>query len=313
MAIAPKAANDAEPEPLSFEGRIAAALPRLSPAEQRVARFFLAQKEALLLGSAVEIAHLAGASDATVVRTVRSLGFDGLSGLREAVLSELTSSGPSPSNRLRRTLDEAGADPTAALHHVLDAHEESLKILHEPQFEASFARAVDLLATTPRCHIFGIGPSGAMADYASLQFNRIGLVATALSVSGIGLADRLIHLRRDESLLMIAYAPIYREVAVTLDRAEQLRMPVILVSDSLGTFAGSRARAVLPVPRGRAGTLSMHGATLVVIEALVTALAARHRDAALASLEELGALRGALDKDWLKRGLGKKGITTRSG
>ena len=313
MAVAPKAANDTaqETEPLSFESRITQALPRLSPAEQRVARFFMTQKESLLLGSALEIANLTGTSDATVVRTARSLGFDGLAGLREAALGELTNNVPSPSNRLRRTLDETGENAPATLHHVLDAHEESLRLLHEPAFEESFARTVDLLAAVPRCHVFGIGPSGAMADYANLQFNRIGLPATALSVSGIGLADRLIGLRQGDALLMIAYAPIYREVAVTLDRAEQLQMPVILLSDSLGPFIGNRAHAVLPVPRGRAGNLSMHGATLVVIEALVTALAARRRDAALASLEELGALRGTLDKDWLKRGLGKKGSLTK--
>ncbi|HVJ33966.1 MAG TPA: MurR/RpiR family transcriptional regulator [Terriglobia bacterium] len=315
MATAPRiakpiAANDEtapEAESLSFESRIAQALPRLSPAEQRVARFFLTQKESLLLGSAVEIAAAAGASDATVVRTARSLGFDGLADLREAVLGELTSATPSPSNRLRRTLHEAGADAAAALHHVLGTHEESLRVLREPQFARSFTGAVDILAETPRCHVFGIGPSGAMADYATLQFNRIGLPATALSVSGIGLADRLIGLRSGEALLMIAYAPIYREVAVALDRAEQLKMPVILISDSLGPFIGKRARHVLPVPRGRAVNLSMHGATLVTIEALATALAARRRVDALASLEELGALRGALDKDWLKRGLGRNG------
>lgn len=313
MAMAPKAANDIaqETEPLSFESRIALALPHLSPAEQRVARFFMTQKEALLLGSALEIANQTGTSDATVVRTARSLGFDSLAGLREAALSELTNNVPSPSNRLRHTLDEAGADATATLHHVLDTHAESLRVLHEPAFEASFARSVDLLATVPRCHVFGIGPSGAMADYASLQFNRIGLPATALSVSGISLADRLIGLKQGEALLMIAYAPIYREVAVTLDRAEQLEIPVILLSDSLGPFVGNRAREVLPVPRGRAVNLSMHGTTMVVIEALVTALAGRRRDIALASLEELGALRGALDKDWLKRGLGRKGSPAR--
>ncbi len=309
--LAALSAAEQEAEVLSFEARIAQTLPRLSPAEQRVARLFLAQKEALLLGSAVEIANLAGASDATVVRTSRSLGYDGLADLREAVLSELTNSQPSPSGRLRRTLDETGEDSGAALHHVLAIHEESLRVLHDPAFEQSFAAAIETLAHVPRCHVFGIGPSGAVADYACLQLNRVGLASRALSVSGIGLADRLIGLGQGEAILMIAYAPIYREIAVTLDRAEKLAMPVILISDSLGPFVGDRVRAVLPVPRGRAVNLSMHGATLVVIEALVTALAARRRETALASLEDLGALRGALDKDWLKRRLAKRGANAK--
>jgi hypothetical protein len=45
---------------------------------------------------------------------------------------------------------------------------------------------------------------------------------------------------------------------------------------------------------------------MVVIEALTTALASARRDAALARLEELAALRGAIDKDWLKRGVRRR-------
>ncbi|HVO04299.1 MAG TPA: MurR/RpiR family transcriptional regulator [Candidatus Cybelea sp.] len=288
--------------PDSFEGRVLALLPKLSPAEQRMARFFLDRREALLLGSAAEIAALAGASDATVVRTARSLGFDGLAELRAAVLADITRGAPSPSGRLKRSLDATGADALASLRHVLATHEEGLRVLHEPAFEERFAAAADILLSARRRHVFGIGPSGAVADYASLQFNRIGLATTALSASGIGLADRLVGLGKGDAVLAIAYAPIYREVAVTFDEAARLALPVILISDSLGPFVGDRARIVLPVPRGRAGNLSLHGATMVVVEALIMALAAQRRDAALGALERLAAIRGAIDKDWLKRG-----------
>ncbi|MFC7397179.1 MurR/RpiR family transcriptional regulator [Chelatococcus sp. GCM10030263] len=292
-----------EAESPTFEGRIAPLIPTLSPAEQRVARFFLDRREAVLLASAVEIAALAGASDATVVRTARSLGFSGLADLREAVLTDLANDAASPSGRLKRTLEETGDGAADALRHTLAAHEESLAVLRDEAFEAGFIRAVEYLRCAERRHVFGIGPSSAMAEYATLQMNRIGFATTALSTTGIGLADRLLGLKSGDALLMIAYAPIYREVAVTLDVAERLALPTILVSDSLGPFVGGQVREVLPVPRGRAGNLAMHGATLVVIEALVTALASGSPDGALASLEDLAGLRGALDKDWLKRGV----------
>jgi DNA-binding MurR/RpiR family transcriptional regulator len=290
-------------ELLSLEGRISQTLPALSPAEQRVARFFLDRRETVLLASAAEIAALVGASDATVVRTARSLGFSGLSDLREAALADLTNNAASPSGRLKRTLEEAGDDAVSALRHTLATHEESLGLLRDPAFEASFLRAVEHLRKAERRHVFGIGPSGAVADYAALQMNRIGLATTALSVSGVGLADRLLGLGEGDALLAIAYAPLYREVAVTLDVAERLSLPVILVSDSLGPFVQGRVSEILPVPRGRAANLAMHGATLVVIEALVTALAAGAPETALSTLEDLASLRGALDKDWLKRGV----------
>lgn len=85
---------------VAFDTRVQAALNSLPPAEQRMARFFVDQKQSVLLGSAAEIAQLAGTSDATVVRTARSLGFESLSALRQMLLSDLTGT-PSPASAWR--------------------------------------------------------------------------------------------------------------------------------------------------------------------------------------------------------------------
>ncbi|MGF6233268.1 DNA-binding MurR/RpiR family transcriptional regulator [Inquilinus ginsengisoli] len=287
--------------PLPIDQRVEAALERLSPAEQRVARFLVAQKETALLSSAAEIAARAGTSDATVVRTARSLGFEGLSQLREALLADLTGT-TTPGSRMRRTLDDVGGDAAGALQHVLSIHREATEVLARPEFQQPFAHAVEILAAARRRHVFGIGPSGSLAEYAALQFSRIGLPSEALAATGVGLADRLLRVAEGDALILIAYAPIYREVAVTLDVAERHRVPVLLVSDSLGPFVRDRVAEILPVPRGRADHLSMHAGTMLLIEALVVALAARDRERALAGLETLGALRGEIDKLWLRRG-----------
>lgn len=277
----------------------------LAPAEQRMARFFADQKQAVLLKSAAEIAELAGASDATVVRTAQSLGFSGLSDLRQALLAEITGS-PSPSKRLALTLGESGDSAAAALRHVVDIHESALAVLKMPETADSFARAVDILGKAPRRHIFGIGPSGAVAEYATLQFNRIGLQSSALTVSGIALADRLLGMGTGDAVLMLAYAPLYREVEIVLDEAGRCGAPVVLVSDSLGPLVSGKVAEILPVPRGKADHLAMHGATFVLIEALITALAGRNSAVAFDSLEQLSSLRSQIDRDWKKRGMRKK-------
>ena len=107
------ASDDSEDRQSAFDDRVEMALETLPPAEQRMARFFVSQKQAVLLGSAAEIAALAGASDATVVRTARSLGFDSLSALRQALLADMTGTA-SPGRRLARTLQETGGDSASA-------------------------------------------------------------------------------------------------------------------------------------------------------------------------------------------------------
>ena len=267
-----------------------------------MARFFANQKEVVLLRSAAEIAERAGASDATVVRTARSLGFDSLSSLREVLLSELTGS-PSPGRRLKHTLDEAGDNAAQVLGHVIGVHEAALDVLKRADFAAAFARVIPILAGAQRRHVFGIGPSGALAQYTSLQFNRIGLSTSALSAPGIALADQLLCLNRGDAILMIAYVPFYREVSVVLEHARDLNVSVVLISDSLGPLVADLVTEVLPVPRGRADHLAMHGGTMVLIEALTIAVAAGRQFEAVGSLERLNTLRGKIDKAWLKRGV----------
>jgi DNA-binding MurR/RpiR family transcriptional regulator len=284
-----------------FDARVQAALESLPPAEQRMARFFVDQKQSVLLGSAAEIAQLAGTSDATVVRTARSLGFESLSALRRMLLSDLTGT-PSPGKRLARTLQETGGDSADALRHVIGIHDNVLDVLKRPEMVAAFARSIDILARANRRHVFGIGPSGAMAEYASLQFNRIGLPTSALSVSGIALADRLLWLGNGDAVLMMAYAPLYREVEIVLDQARQNAVPVVLISDNLAPLVSDKVTETLPVPRGKADHLAMHGGTMVLIEAMIIALAARSSETAFDSLDRLSTLRGSIDKAWVKRG-----------
>jgi len=292
-------------EPGPFDTRVMAMLDRLTPAEQRVARLFVERKQDILLGSAAQIAEMAKSSDATVVRTAKSLGFEGLSALREALLSELTGAA-SPGRRLARTLEVTGETAAAALRHVVGIHEEVLAVLKQPDTALAFERVVEVLARAPRRHVFGIGPSGAMADYATLQFNRIGLPALAMAVSGVALADRLLWLGKGDAVLMMAYAPVYREVTVVIEEANRRGARVVLISDNLGPLVKDKVAEVLSVPRGRADHLAMHGGTMVLIEALIIALAAKRREAALDTLEHLSLLRGSIDKDWSKRGVRKK-------
>ncbi|WP_102225414.1 MurR/RpiR family transcriptional regulator [Acidimangrovimonas sediminis] len=287
---------------IGFDLRVETAAPQLPPAEARMALFFAAQKEAVVLSSAAQIAEAAGASDATVVRTARSLGYAGLSEMREDILAELTGAA-SPARLLSRTLDAAGEGPAAILDHVLSLHTAALGALTRPETAAAFARVLDLIAAAPMRYVFGIGPSGAIADYAALQFNRIGLRSHTLSSPGIALADRLAWLAPGDVVVMLAYAPIYREVEVVLDRASERGAKVVLISDSLGPQVGDRVVEMLAVPRGRSEHLSMHGATMVLIEALILGLAAQDRDRAIAGLDTVGRLRGRLDRDWIKRGV----------
>jgi DNA-binding MurR/RpiR family transcriptional regulator len=279
-----------------FTQRLAAYLDRLSPAEQRVARFFQENREEVLIAPASSLAKQAGTSDATVVRTAKALGFDGLDDLRRALAREIREA-TSPATRMARTLREAGSDVSGALSLTLDINRASLDGLQSDISPDMFGGIVETVAKARRVFIFGIGPSSAMADYFAIGLSRLGFEALSLTQTGLLLADQIQKFRPGDALIIFAYGRVYQELNVLLDQADVHEMPKILVSDTLGSRLQQRVDLILPVARGRVNMLSMHTATLALIEAVLVGVAMKNPTKTIASLESLNQIRAALSAE----------------
>ncbi|HUC11584.1 MAG TPA: MurR/RpiR family transcriptional regulator [Stellaceae bacterium] len=277
----------------SFEERVAQRFGRMSPAEQRVVRFFQDNREEVMIASAAALAAKAGTSDATVVRAAKALGFSGLDDLRRRLADELRNS-LTPAERLQRTLGEVGNSLSAAFEVTLDIHLRSLESLRRAITPEQFEKTVDGIVAARRIVVFGLGPSAAIANYLVTQLGRFGLDVASLTNTGLLFADDLGKLRAGDLVVMLAYGRVYTELAALLDEIERLRLRSFLVTDTLAAMLKDRVDLVLPVPRGHAEMLSMHTATLGLIEALLVGVATKRPDATLASLNALSEARQKL-------------------
>jgi len=276
-----------------FDDRLSAGLETMSPAEQRVSRYFQDNREEVLFASASALAKKTGTSDATVIRTAKALGFSGMEDLRRTLAAELRQN-LSPASRLASTLDEVGDDLQAAFNVTLDIHQKSIEDLRRNVTSAQFEAAVQFISNARRLLIFGIGPSSAMATYFEIQLGRFGIEALSLTQTGLLLADGLQKLRKGDLLVVFAYSRVYRELATLLAQADRLGVKKILITDTLGGTLRQRVDLVLSVARGRADLLSMHTATLGLIEALLVGLATTRPQETMASLRGLNQLRTEL-------------------
>ena len=262
----------------------------LSRAELRVAKFIDQNRATALACSAAQLAAEIGISDATVVRTAQALGFEGLSELRQALATTLEQRS-SPADNMRRTLADIGGDTELAIDLVLDAHREAIEALQSESTRAKIMAAVSQLHRAERIVVFGIGPSAPLAHYVTILLTRNGRAARTLDATGIGLADQLIGLHKGDALLILAYGRAYREVVATFAEARQLRLPTVLLTDSLDGKLARKAGVVIPAKRGRANRVALHGTTLVVLETIVLGLAASDRKRAMDALQRLNDLR----------------------
>jgi DNA-binding MurR/RpiR family transcriptional regulator len=274
----------------SFDERVTARTDRLTPAERDVTRFFQENREEVLLASASSLASRIGTSDATVVRTARTLGYTGLAELRRKIADEIRSD-LTPASRLARTLGGVGDTFESAFHTTLAIHIEALEDLRRAVSPVLFAAAVNEIRTARRVVIFGIGPSASIADYLAIQLGRFGVDCATITNTGLLIADDLNRVEKGDLIVILAYTRVYLELDALLNRADAVRTKTILLTDSLAAALRNRVDLIIPVARGQVDSFSMHTATLALVEALLVGIAAAQPKKVLANLKRLNHLR----------------------
>jgi len=261
----------------------------LSPRLKVVADYINENRRAVLGQSALEIAAETQTSDATVIRAVQALGFDGLRDLKHT-LSGYLGDVVSSVDKMSSTTAELARDIDASIDFVRDGHLAGIEKITAPENRAAIAAAVELMRGAQGIGLFGIGASAILADYVARLLVRNGRHAYALNRTGIALGEQLLLMRRGDVLIMMGQANAHREGVATLEEARRLDVPMILLTGSASPAFGRQAQVVVRVPRGKSETVPLHGLVLMCLEMLVIGLAATEPERSTRSLERLHTL-----------------------
>lgn len=283
--------------PHTIDERIAAAPGRLPPSVSKVVRFFTEHREEVVFLSAADIAASLEVSDATVIRAAQALGYRGLPELKQE-LREAMRERNSPALRFGRSLDalagDGGADGGALLDHLVGSQIEILADARQSLRADDFQRSLELLVRARRIVVLGQGPLGPLADYFVVAMRRFGRSAFALTGRGWALADGLMELRAGDVLVVLAYERRTSELEVSLDRAAELGIGCVLVTDHLALALDGRYTVALIASRGATEAAVTITVPAVIVEALILGVMGRDRPRALAALQELAGLRKRL-------------------
>lgn len=261
----------------------------LSPRLKAVADYIHENRRTVLGQSALEIALETGTSDATVIRAVQALGFDGLKDLKRTLagyLGEVISS----VDKMTSTTEQLARDIDASIDFVRDGHLAGIEQVTRPENRDAIAAAITLMREAEGIGLFGIGASAIIAEYVVRLLVRHGRHAYALNRTGIALGEQLLAMRRGDVLIMMGQANAHREGVATLEEARRLDVPMILLTGSASPAFGRQARVVVRIPRGKSETMPLHGLVLMCLEMLVFGLAATEPERSVRSLERLHTL-----------------------
>lgn len=268
----------------------------MSPAELRVARYLVSRPEEVVFRSAVQLAAATDTSDATVIRTAKVLGFSGLPELKHVIGAELMMSTPAASRLASKLSVVRDSDSSTLLDTVVQEATERLGELRRVFDGDDFQQAVDVLGKAERVVTFGVGLSATSARYLATRLTRIGFVARHADAMGFALADHLVALSPGEVVVVLAPGRPTVEVETLVDRAEELELPVILITDGLATRFAGRVASVLRAPLSDSGLTGETLTSSVLCDALTLALATRHEQKATRTAKALTHIRTRLIK-----------------
>ncbi|MFB9954323.1 MurR/RpiR family transcriptional regulator [Cellulomonas denverensis] len=280
---------------------IRAALPRLGPAERRVAAALLDDPEAALSATVSSLADRAGVSRASVVRVAKTLGFSGFPALRVRLTQELS----------RRAVELERSDIAEGQLNASDTLADMVgKVaFHEARTIEQTARTLDLaalervaqrVAADHHVAVFGVGASGLAATDLTQKLQRIGLMClqsidTHVQLTHAALADQ------DTTAIAFSFSGGTVDVLRTLEVADRAGAYTVAVTNDPASPIGSAAQEVLQTPAReatlRAAALASRMAQLAVVDFLFMRVAQLRYD----NVDEaLRATRAAVDPQHLR-------------
>lgn len=283
--------------PVRFKDRFADQLAkrraRLSPSLLKVVEFIDAHRHRVLGLSALEIGFETGASDATVIRAIQSLGFSGLRELKD-VLEAWLGETDSPIEKMAATLRDVDGHVNKALDFVLQATSTTVDALSSAENRRAIAAIAQHLGAAGGLGVFGIGASGIIADYGARLFWRSGLPSYSLNATGIALAEQLLAMRKGHMLIMLLHGRAHREAMAAIAEAERLEIPIMMVLGKSDTPLRSHATEVVVLPRSKTELIALHAPSVFAIELLHIAYCATQPEPTLQTLERLVELRNVI-------------------
>ena len=157
----------------TLESRISTRLARMAPAERRVVEYLRNHQEEVVFASAEEIGAAVGVSDATVVRTAKTLGYAGMVELKFSIGQEMLARAK-PLQRLQSHIEEVGTDNAALWQQLFREAHDRLRETERQMSMTHFTTALDLIENARSVLCFGVGPSETNAQYLALLLRRRG-------------------------------------------------------------------------------------------------------------------------------------------
>lgn len=279
-----------------FQRRLEHHLPRLTKSEQKIATYLMSRYDQAVFLNAADWARELAVSEATIVRFAKSIGYPSFPALRRT-LQDAFRAKTTPATRLQRKLADLKSGHGHVLHQVVDMELQYLAEVPRSISTADFDRAVKIILNGKRLFIFGSGPSRILAELVQIRYNRFSLPSVLITETGRDMLDKLLLLKSDDAVLATGFFRDNWELGAMIAQARQLNCRIVLLTDTLSAQYKDQVDVILSARRGPVSTFHSLTVPMAILNAIILAVAMKHSEATVASLDRLQALRAEYGLD----------------
>lgn len=256
----------------------------LGPSTRNIADFVLADPRAVVGMSVTELASAVQVSEGSVINFCRQLELSGFQQLKLSLAQEVVQ----PVQFIHEDLqpdDDTTAVCRKTFHAGVQALKDTLSILDPVAIDA----AVDIIRSSRRVEIYGIGSSAPIAVDAQYRMLRIGIDATAVVDSHVQ-AISASRTTPDVAVVTISHSGATHETLAATRLARDAGAKTIVVTNfapaPIQAYADVKLFTMARETKFRTEAMTSRIAQLCVLDALIAALALADYDRATDALRQ---------------------------
>ena len=251
--------------------RIRVAQPGMAKGASRIADYILAQPDRIVSMSVTELSEATGVSEGSIINFCRGIGLSGFQQMKLSLAQEIVQPVQFIHEDVARD-DDMGTICRKVFHSGIQALRDSLSVL-DP---VALQRAVDIIRSSKRVEVYGIGSSAPIAEDTHYRMLRIGLDARVVVDSHVQ-AISASRCDPDVAVLTISHSGATHETVASTRLAKEAGAKTIVITN----FARSPIQAYADVvlftmareTSFRTEAMTSRIAQLCVVDALIAALA----------------------------------------
>ncbi len=223
--------------------------------------------------SSAALGRRLGISNATVIRFSQMLGYEGYTELKRGLLSELKEE-LKPEERFKiagvrgqkEILDKVARQDVDNINRTISQ-------IRPEEFRA----IVEAVCKAREVLVLGVGLSGVLARLTSYLLQQVGVDAISSDAEVTPIEEKILRLRRNDLLIVFSFPPYSRTTIEFARLAHQEGVPILCVTDKPTSPVGLLSAHRLIISNENILYTSSFAAFSVVINAIATEIALRHR------------------------------------